>query len=67
MAKGKSLTMIFPLILVFVINAFYPLGGKEGFVVLLCMGVTVVCALVMYKAGIIKMTLKSELKARKKN
>ena len=66
-AKGKSLTMIFPLILVFVINAFYPLGGKEGFVVLLCMGVTVVCALVMYKAGIIKMMLKSELKARKKN
>ena len=66
-AKGKSLTMILPLILVFVINAFYPLTGKEGFVVLLCMGVTVICALVMYKAGIIKMTRKSELKARKKN
>ena len=59
-AKGKSLTMILPLILVFVINAFYPLTGKEGFVVLLCMGVTVICALVMYKAGIIKMTRKSK-------
>jgi len=61
-AKGKCLSMIVPVALVFVVNAFYPLGGKEGFVVLICMGLTALCALGLYKAGKIKMTLKSDLK-----
>lgn len=59
-AKGKSYSMILPLITVFAVNFFVPLGGKEGFVVLACMGLTAVSALVLYKKGIIKMTLKSE-------
>lgn len=58
-AKGKSYAMVIPLILVFGIHAVYPLGGKEGFVVLGCMGMTALCAFVLYKVGVIKMTLKS--------
>lgn len=58
-AKGKSLTMIIPFITVFAINAVYPLAGKEGFVVLLCMALTSLCAVVFYKMGIIKMTPKT--------
>lgn len=61
-AKGKPLCMLLPIILVFVVNAFMPLAGKEGFAVLFCMILTVVSALVLYKTGRIKMTLKSELK-----
>ena len=63
-AKGKSLVLIIPTLLVFVVNAFYPLSGKEGFVVLACMFLNVLCAWVFYKTGIIKMTLKSDLKAK---
>lgn len=59
-AKGKPLTMIFPLIVVFGINAVIPLSGLEGFVVLICMALTVVCALALYKTGVIKMTLKEK-------
>lgn len=60
-AKNKPLSMILPFIAVFAINAVIPLAGKEGYTVLLCMGLTAVSALVLYKAGIIKMTLKSEI------
>lgn len=60
-AKGKTLCMIVPMVLVFIINAFFPLAGKDGFVVLGCMAITVVCAIVFYKTGIIKMTLKSNI------
>lgn len=60
-AKNKSLSMIPPFIMVFIINAFTPLGGKEGFVVLACMGVTAVSALILYKAGVIQMTLKRDM------
>lgn len=60
-AKNKSLCMIAPMVLVLIINAFYPLAGKEGFAVLLCMAVTVIGAVLMYKKGIIKMTEKSKM------
>lgn len=60
--KNKSLSMILPMVLVFIINAFIPLAGKEGFAVLLCMAVTAAGALVLYKKGIITMTHKSELR-----
>jgi len=61
-AKGKSYSMILPLIIVFVVNFFMPLSGKEGFVVLICMALTAASALVLYKKGIIKMIPKSEAK-----
>lgn len=61
-AKGKCLSMILPVVLVFIVNAFYPLTGKEGVAVLACMGLTVLCALGLYKAGKIKMIPKSDLK-----
>lgn len=61
-AKNKSLCMILPMVLVFAINAFVPLAGKEGFAVLLCMAVTAAGALVLYKKGVITMTHKSERK-----
>lgn len=61
-AKGKCLSMILPVALVFIINMFFPLTGKEGFVVLICMGLTSLCALGLYKAGVIKMILKSDMK-----
>lgn len=61
-ARNKSLTMVLPLALVFVVNAFYPLAGREGFTVLACMAVTSLCAVVLYKAGIIRMIPKSGLK-----
>ena len=35
-AKGKPLTMILPLLVVFGVNAVFPLAGMEGFVVLIC-------------------------------
>ncbi len=61
-AKGKSYSMIFPLIVVFAVNFFMPLSGKEGFVVLVCMALTAVSALILYKKGIIKMIPKSKTK-----
>lgn len=64
-AKGKSLAMILPLVLILVMNLFVPLAGKEGFAVLFCMVFTALSALVLYKMGIIKMTLKSDLKREK--
>ena len=57
-AKNKSLTMIVPLALVLIVNLFYPLAGKEGFVVIGCMVLNVICAYVLYKTGIIKMSPK---------
>lgn len=63
-AKRKPLTMVLPLALVFAINAVFPLTGMEGFVVLLCMGLSVLCALVMYRMNIIQMISKSELKKK---
>lgn len=59
-AKNKSFSMIVPFLGVFAFNAVMPLAGKEGFVVLVCMALTALCALVLYKTGVIKMTLKSE-------
>lgn len=64
-AKNKPLAMVLPLVLVFVVNAFFPLAGREGFAVLGCMAVTALCAVGLYKAGIIRMTPKSELKGKK--
>ena len=61
-AKGKPLTMILPLLVVFGVNAVFPLAGMEGFVVLICMVLTVLCAVVLYKAGIIKMIPKEKKK-----
>lgn len=59
-AKGKPLVLVFPLLVVFGVNAVIPLAGLEGFVVLICMALTMACALVLYKAGVIKMTLKEK-------
>ena len=61
-AKGKPLTMILPLLVVFGVNAVFPLAGMEDFVVLICMVLTVLCAVVLYKAGIIKMIPKEKKK-----
>ena len=61
-AKNKPLTAVVPLILVFVVNAFYPLSGKEGFVVIACMVLNVICAYALYKMGVIKMIPKTSLK-----
>ena len=58
------LVMILPIILVFAVNAIYPLSGKEGFAVLGCMFLNVLIAWVLYKKGIIKMIPKE--KAEKK-
>ena len=57
-AKNKSLTLIVPMALVLIVNLFYPLAGKEGFVVIGCMVLNVICVYVLYKAGIIKMSPK---------
>lgn len=59
-AKNKSLSMIVPFLCVFAFNAVTPLAGKEGFVVLACMVLTALSALVLYRSGVIKMTLKGE-------
>lgn len=59
-AKNKSLSMIVPFLGVFAFNAVTPLAGKEGFVVLACMVLTALSALVLYRSGVIKMTLKGE-------
>lgn len=61
-AKGKPLVMVIPLLAVFGINAIVPLSGLEGVVVLICMGLTALCAFVFYKMGIIKMVLKKDKK-----
>ena len=45
-AKGKPLTMILPLLVVFGVNAVFPLAGMEGFVVLICMVLTVLLSLI---------------------
>lgn len=57
-AKNKSLTLIVPMAVVLIVNLFYPLSGKEGFAVIGCMVLNVICAYVLYKTGIIKMSLK---------
>lgn len=61
-AKNKSLTLIVPMAVVLIVNLFYPLSGKEGFAVICCMVLNVICAYVLYKTGIIKMSLKPEKK-----
>lgn len=60
-AKRKLTCMIVPTILVTVVNMFYPLAAYVGYVMLVCMGLTVLCAWVLYKKGIIKMIPKSSL------
>lgn len=50
-AKGKLKAIVIPVIAVFVVNHFYPLVGKEGFVILAVMLLTVVCAWILYKRG----------------
>lgn len=57
-AKNKSLTLIVPIVAVLIVNMFYPLTGKEGFAVIGCMVLNVICAYVLFKTGIIKMSLK---------
>ena len=58
--------MILPIILVFIVNAIYPLSGKEGFAVLGCMVVNVLVAWVLYKKGIIKMIPKEKASKEEK-
>ena len=50
-AKGKLKSIILPVILVVIVNALYPLSGKEGFAILGVMALTVLCAWVLYKRG----------------
>lgn len=57
-AKNKSLTLILPMAMVLIVNLFYPLTGKEGFAVIGCMILNVICAYVLFKTGVIKMSLK---------
>ena len=54
-AKRKLTCMIIPTILVTVVNMFYPLAAYVGYTMLVCMGLTVLCAWVLYKKGIIQM------------
>ena len=54
-AKGKLKCAVLPFILVLVVNHFYSLSGKEGFVVLAVMALSVLCAYVLYKNGGIKL------------
>lgn len=63
-AKNKPLTMIAPVILILIINTFIPLAGKEGYAVLLCMALTVGGAMILYKRGIITMTLKKDMQKK---
>ena len=58
-AKNKSWILVPTMLLVIIINHFYPLLGKEGFIVIGCMVVSVVLAYAMYKAGFIKMSEKT--------
>lgn len=58
-AKNKSWILVPTMLLVIIINHFYPLLGKEGFIVIGCMVVSVVLAYAMYKAGFIKMSEKN--------
>ena len=57
-AKNKTLTLIVPIIAVLVVNLFYPLTGKQGYVVIGCMVLSVLCAYTLFKVGIIKMSAK---------
>ncbi len=59
-AKNKTLTLIVPILAVLLVNQFYPLSGKQGYVVIGCMALSVVCAYVLYKTGIIKMSEKKK-------
>ncbi len=59
-AKNKPLTIVVPLLAVFIVNAIYPLSGKEGFAVIGCMILNVICAYTLYKLGVIKMIPKSK-------
>ena len=58
-AKNKTLTLIVPILAVLIVNQFYPLSGKQGYVVIGCMALSVLCGYVLYKTGIIKVTPKS--------
>ena len=58
-AKNKSWILVPTMLLVIIINHFYPLLGKEGFIVIGCMVASVVLAYAMYKAGFIKMSEKN--------
>ncbi len=59
-AKNKTLTLIVPILAVLLVNQFYPLSGKQGYVVIGCMALSVACAYVLYKMGIIKMSEKKK-------
>lgn len=59
-AKNKTLTLIVPILAVLLVNQFYPLSGKQGYVVIGCMALSVACAYVLYKTGIIKMSEKKK-------
>ena len=58
-AKNKSWILVPTMALVVIINHFYSLLGKEGFIVIGCMVVSVILAYVMYKGGFIKMSEKN--------
>lgn len=60
-AKRKLTCMVVPTILVFAVNMFYPLAAYVGYVMLICMGLTVICAWVLYKTGVIQMVPKNSL------
>ena len=58
-AKNKSWILVPTMALVVIINHFYSLLGKEGFIVIGCMVASVILAYVMYKGGFIKMSEKN--------
>ncbi len=61
-AKGKLKAIVLPVILVFVVNFFYPLSGKEGFAIIGSMIVTEICAWILYKNGKIILVSKNTIK-----
>ena len=54
-ARGKLKCIVVPVILVFTVNHFYKLAGKEGYVILAVMAVSVLCAYILYKTGGVKL------------
>lgn len=61
-AKNKSLTMVLPIVMVLGVNMFFPLAGKEGFAVIGCMALNIICAFVLFKTGVIQMSPKPKRK-----
>lgn len=65
-AKRKLTCMILPVLLVAGVNLVYPLAPLIGYVMIACMGLTVGCAWVLYKLGVIQMIPKTAKKTEEK-